>query len=86
MHSSGLAATLGMMGTTQSDVGSCLQSGQKPIHEPKALVFKGENGKDHWMTVVIEADEALWVPADKLTGFSASHSAKFDQWTCFVHE
>lgn len=70
VHSSGLAATLGMMGTTQSDVGSWLQSGQKPIHEPKALVFKGENGKDHWMTVVIEADEALWVPADKLTGFS----------------
>ena len=71
VHSSWVAGTLGFMGTTQSDVGYWLQSGQQPINKPKALLFKGENGKDHWMTVVIEADEAPWVPAHQLTGFSA---------------
>ena len=70
-HSSYVTGTLGAVGaTTQSDVNSWLQSGQQQINNPGALVFKGENGKDHWMTVVIDADEALWVPADRLTGFS----------------
>ena len=70
-HSSYVTGTLGAVGgTTQSDVNSWLQPGQKPINNPAALVFKGENGKDHFMTVVIDADEALWVPGDQLTGFS----------------
>ena len=70
-HSTYVEATLGDVGgLTQSDVNSWLQPGQQQINNPGALVFKGENGKDHWMTVVIDADEALWVPADRLTGFS----------------
>ena len=71
VHSTYVVGTLGSVGgTTQSDVSGWLQPGQKPINNPAALVFKGENGKDHWMTAVIDADEALWVPADRLESFS----------------
>ena len=71
VHSTYVVGTLGSVGgTTQSDVSSWLQSGQKQINNSDALFFKGDNGKDHWMTVVIDADEALWVPADRLESFS----------------
>ena len=71
VHSTSVEGTLGSVGgTTKSDVSSWLQPGQKQINNSDALFFKGENGKDHWMTVVIDADEALWVPADRLESFS----------------
>jgi len=69
-HSGGLTGDLGYPAyATQSD-SYFLTGTKKPINEQNALTFAGNNGKDHWETVVMEARVSLFVPAGMIQAFS----------------